>query len=166
MARPRKATLTPEAPAPVAETPAIEGDAPVRRRRRRRTTPPPAPDYAQETVLLVEAALKSRGSKGATEDLLGKVVGWARGVRAEGDELKTINSRPRRTKNQPSTDRTASHDLNRALLDGILTGGITIDVQDDGKLLFLSAGAIPTSDGGLPFLSTASEPEEVDATGA
>ena len=156
MARPRKATLTPEASAPVAETPAPEGDAPIRRRRRRRSTPVAAPDYAQETVLLVEAALKSRGSKGATQDVLASVVAWARSVRAEGEELKVINSRPRRTKNQAPVDRVATYEMNRALLDGILTGGITVDVQDDGKLIFLSTALGSET----PALASASPEEE------
>ena len=153
MGRPPKVKITPEVPAPIAEAPAPETDAPVRRRRRRRTTPPTPPDYAQETVMIVEAALKSRGSKGATQDILASVVGWARSVRSEGEELKVINSRPRRTKNQAPIDRTATYEMNRALLDGILTGGITIDVQDDGQLIFLST-AVAGVGVGMPMLSS------------
>ena len=43
--------------------------------------------------------------------------------------------------------------MNRALLDGILTGGITIDVQDDGQLIFLST-AVAGTGVGIPMLSS------------
>jgi hypothetical protein len=148
MARPRKTPVP--APEPVNEAPAAPeqdaatGDAPVRRRRRRRTAT--APDYAAETVALVEAALKSRGSKGATQETLQSVISWARTVRAEGEELKTLQSRPRRQKNQPSVDRLVKYEMNRALLDGILAGAIVLDVQEDGELLFLHGDSLTTSD--------------------
>ena len=122
------------APPPAEATPeAVEGT--VKRRRRRRTAT--APDYASETVSLVEAALRSRGSRGATSDVLQGVVNWARGVRAEGEELKTLSARPRRLKAQAPSDRLVRYEMNRALLDGILVGAITLDIQGDGELVFV-----------------------------
>jgi len=125
---------TPEPAAPV--TPATDAPAPIRRRRRRRTTGT-GPDYSGETVKLVEAVLKSRGARGATQDTLQSVITWARGIREEGDALRDIAGRPRRPKIQAPSERIAAYEMNRALLDGILQGAIVLDVQEDGTLVFL-----------------------------
>lgn len=144
MARPRKVAVAPveEPPAPV-PAPAGE-DTPIRRRRRRRTVTTP-PDYAAETATIVDAVLKGRGAKGATGELLGTVVAWARGIRLEGDALKELNSKPRRAKTQAPIARITDYEKNRALLDGILSGTVALDVQEDGTLVFLNASSLTTA---------------------
>lgn len=143
MARPRKNTTTTTEnaaePAAVSSAAAAEdsagGEAAIRRKRRRRQSA--APDYADETEALIAAALKSRGAKGATQETLQSVIAWARSIRAEGEEIKMIQSRPRRPKTQASAERIIKYDLNRALLDGILAGSVLLDVQENGELRFL-----------------------------
>jgi hypothetical protein len=160
MAR-RKAAAVDEQ-SPISATPAddVEGEAPIRRRRRRRTTPPAAPDYGGETTLVVEAALKSRGAKGATQDVLQNVVNWARSVRTEGDELRVLASRPRRLKTQAPVERTARYEMNKALLDGILTGGITLDVLEDGQIVFIHSSIMQRAE-----LDASVHPEALGASG-
>lgn len=65
------------------------------------------------------------------------VVAWARSVRDEGSELAEIAKKPRRAKAQAPADRLARHEMNRALLEGILAGRIALDVQEGGSLVFL-----------------------------
>jgi hypothetical protein len=158
MARRTKAAIAAAAaaaeatPPPPEETPAAEGaETPTRRRRRRRTVA--APDYANETVTLVEAVLKGRGSRGATPETLQAVVNWARTVRGEGDALKELAGRPRRQKAQAAGDRIVKFEMNRALLDGVLAGAIALDVQEDGSLVFMhasAAGGNASPNGGVP----------------
>lgn len=143
--------ITPDAPEAAREpvaAPVVEmenGESPTRRRRRRRTQNT-APDYAAETVSLVEAALRSRGARGASQELLQSVISWARSVRAEGEELKLLQGRPRRQKTQAPADRLVRYEMNRALLDGILAGTIVLDVQENGDLLFLHGNHLRSGD--------------------
>jgi hypothetical protein len=145
MPRPRKSTISPapaEPPAPQEiAAPSADGTAAVVRRRRRRRTVA-APDYALETVKLVEAVLRSRGAKGATQETLQSVITWARGIRDEGEQLRELASRPRRQKTQAPMERLAAYEMNRALLDGILAGAIVLDVQSDGVLVFLHSDSL------------------------
>jgi len=163
MPRPRKNPL-PMDPAPVEEAPppaAPEGaDTPVRRRRRRRTTTL-LPEQGNETATLIEAVLRSRGSRGASPDMLTGVITWARAVRTEGDALKELSGRPRRQKTQAPMERIAKYEMNRALLDGILAGTVALDVQEDGSLQFFHGAAL-SAPGTPPAPAEAEAAEEVN----
>lgn len=131
--------VTPRATRNISRTPrAATADTPVVRRpgRPRRAI---TPDSAQETATIVDAVLRSRGSTGATPDLLSSVISWAREVREEGDVLTELGSRPRRRKTAPAPERIARYEMDRALLDGVLKGTVLLDVQEGGQLLFKSA---------------------------
>ena len=139
--RPRKSVEPPvETPAPnvtpVSDTEAANGDG-IKKRRRRRNI---GPDYASETRSILDAVLRSRANRGATQEALNAAVTWARSVRAEGDALRDLANSPRRQKSQTSPDRQARHDMNKALLEGILAGEIALDVADNGDLIFLHNG--------------------------
>lgn len=149
MARPRKTALVAETTtddAPPTSASADNGDAaaaaPVKKRRRRRMTKTPA---TTETGALVEALLRSRGGRGATQIELQTVITWAHSVRDEGDALRELASRLRRPKGPAPSERTAHFEMNRALLDGVLAGSIAIDVQDGGALVFLHGNATAAS---------------------
>ena len=105
----------------------------VRRRRRRKNTGAEANDARH----LVDALLHSRAERGATPDELHAIIAWARSVRDEAEILVSLADRPRRQKNQVSVERITRHEMNRALLDGVLGGAIAIDIVDEG-LVFRS----------------------------
>ncbi|GEM_PF-788888 len=145
MPRPRKT------PVPAAETPPADAtnaaetgaaETPVKRRRRRRTSATLLAETANETTALVEAVLRSRGAKGATQDALQSVISWSREIRAEGEALKELSSRPRRQKTQAPADRVSRFEMNRALLDGVLAGTVLLDLRDDGSFLFLHRDSV------------------------
>ncbi|GAB4457593.1 MAG: hypothetical protein OHK0029_17660 [Armatimonadaceae bacterium] len=131
MARPRKNATT----IPAAEAPK-DGETPTPRRRRRRRAPGTSDTYS-ETSTLINAVLRSRRDHGATPEVLQHVISWAHSVREEGEELREMTGRTRRQKPNIPGDRVARYELNRALLDGVLAGTITLRVEDDGKLLFV-----------------------------
>ena len=133
MAR-RKATETPVAATTAPEPEPEMTDTPVRRRRRRTTV-----DHAAQTAILVDAVLKSRAGRGASQEALHAVIQWARGVHAEAEALKLLVGRPRRMKAQASVDRIAAFQLNKALLEGVLAGSIGIDVNESGAIVFLQS---------------------------
>ena len=110
-----------------------------------------------ETSRLIEALLKSRGAKGATQTEVAQVVAWAQNVLAEGVALKAdeadlrkLGPRGKRSspvaaarqkqqkeqRQQEIAGRTQRHAMDRALLDGVLAGSISVDVKD-GELVFL-----------------------------
>jgi len=111
---------------------------PVRRRgpNRKTLTVSAAPDSFVETKAIIAAILKSRGDRGASAEILQNVISWARNVRAEEAALKELSSRQRRPKTGVDGDRVAKNELNRALLEGILEGVITLDVSEEGTLSF------------------------------
>lgn len=126
--------------------PKVIGDAPVEAveatpvvRRRRRTSR--VIDHAAQTALLIESLLKTRGSRGASQEELQSVVNWARGVHAETEELKTLVGRPRRQKALASPDRMAAYELNKALLESALAGSIGLDVNENGLIVFINPSA-------------------------
>ena len=155
MAR-RKATSPAEeapAPAPVealpagddAATPGGDGATPVRRRRRRRSNlGGPA-----ETTTMVESLLRTRQSSGATQQEIELVVGWARGVRGEGQALTDAMKRPTRQRQEKLGDRLAQQEMNLVLLQGVLDGKISLDVKD-GQIVFLTGGAAGGVSSGEP----------------
>ncbi len=122
--------------------PAGEGAAPVRRRRRRRTNlGGPA-----ETATMVDALLRTRQGGGATQQEIELVVGWARGVRAEGQALTDAMKRPTRQRQEKLGDRLAQQEMNLVLLQGVLDGKIGLDVKD-GQIVFLTGGAVASGGG-------------------
>jgi hypothetical protein len=70
------------------------------------------------------------------------VIAWARGVREEANTLQQLSTRQRRPKASADPDRITKNEMNRALLEGILDGTITLDVADDGTLAFTHAAAV------------------------
>ena len=133
-----------------------------------------------ETTRLVEALLKSRGSRGASQQDLELAVRWAEGVRAEAAAVEAEASDlrklgPRGSKPGGATGAAATRQkqqrqerqrelderrqrlaMNQALLDGIGGGRVSLDVRD-GQLLFLHgeyaashAAAEEAADGGEP----------------
>ncbi|MGC4044861.1 MAG: hypothetical protein QM758_13795 [Armatimonas sp.] len=111
--------------APLAEKTAV-------RRRRRRTVV----DHAAQTQILVKALLKARGETGATLDDALKVISWARGVHDEGAELKTLATRVRKVRAEGVAERQVAYEVNKALLDGVLAGVLTVNVDESGSIVF------------------------------
>lgn len=128
MARPRKVVDETVVAAPETAT------APIRRRRRRTTVV----DHAAQTAILVEAVLKTRNGRGATQEELHAIVAWARGVHAEAEALQALAGRPRRQKAQAPVERIAAYELNKTLLDGVLAGSIGLDVDENGSIVFIN----------------------------
>jgi hypothetical protein len=121
-----------------AETPAPE---PAKQTVRRGRKPKAEAPAVNETAILLDVVLKSRGTKGATPEILHSVMAWARGIREEETALRTLIEHPRRQKTEAPTDRIARHSTNQALLDGVLAGTILLDVLDNGDLVFHHATA-------------------------
>lgn len=119
-----------------AGAPGTDGASPVRRRRRRRTNlGGPA-----ETATIVDALLGTRQNSGATQQEIELAVGWARGVRGEGQALADAMKRPTRQRQEKLGDRLAQQEMNLVLLQGVLDGKIGLDVKD-GQIVFLTGGA-------------------------
>jgi hypothetical protein len=110
---------------------------PVRRRRRTQA----APDYSADTAKIIAAVLKNRAGKGATPEHLQKVIQWVQAIRAENEAYTELAGRPRRRKAAFQAERMAKYELNKALLDGILSGEITLDILDDGSMVFAHTSA-------------------------
>ena len=108
---------------------------PVVRRRRRTTTV----DHGAQAQILVESLLKGRGAQGASQEEALAVVLWARGVHAEAAELKTLTTRVRRAKTMNAAERQVALMLNQALLSGVLSGSLIVDVNEAGIVSFRQA---------------------------
>ena len=111
-----------------------------------------------ETARLIEALLVSRGQRGASEAELEQVVRWAERIRAQGAaieaeaaELRKLGPRgsrnagaaaatrrkqQRQERQRELEERRLRRGLDEALLAGVLSGDITLDVQGQGELLF------------------------------
>lgn len=109
--------------------------------------------------IVVEALLRSRASKGATAEDLQIVVSWAQHVEAEGEAIeresaprrgsrsaskmsaraKAAADQQRQAQEEQLRARRSRHEMDRALLDGVLAGAVTLDVQA-GQILFLHGG--------------------------
>lgn len=113
---------------------------PAVRQRRRRTVV----DHAAQTQILASSLLKARGKEGAHLNEVQSVVTWARGVYAEGAELKTLATRVRKVRGEDVAGRQAAYEVNKALLDGVLAGTMTVNVNDAGSLVFGDPNATPT----------------------
>lgn len=130
----------PKAATEAAEAPGSTAPALVVRRRRRRTVV----DHAAQTQLLVNSLLKARGQAGATGDAALTIVNWARGVHEEGAELKTLATRVRKVNAPGVAERKLSYEVNKALLDGVLAGTVTVNVDETGNIVFGDSSAVPT----------------------
>jgi hypothetical protein len=152
MGRPRTRTAPTTGGAEIA--PKATNKPPVTRRRR---PAQPLPDTLAETTTLINAALESRRTQGATTELLQKVVSWARAIREEGEELRIAAGRQRRTRGMLTPERITRHETNRALLEGVLAGRIHIQIEDSGEMLFVHESAsIPPAEGSA---ATGNDPE-------
>lgn len=109
--------------------------APVVRRRRRTTNI----DHNAQGQILIESLLKSRGERGATQEEALAVVTWARCVHAEAAELKALTTRVRRAKAQNAPERQIALGVNQALLDGVLSGSLSVGVNEAGAITFRTA---------------------------
>ena len=128
--RPKAATEA--AAAPIEATPAA---VPIVRRRRRSSIV----DHAAQTAILIDSLLKGRGAAGASQEEALAVVNWARGVHAEEVELKALTTRVRRAKAQNAPERQIALGVNQALLNGVLSGALSIDVNAVGAITFRTA---------------------------
>ena len=117
------------ATAPAAEV-AVEAKAPIRRRRRRTVI-----DHVAQTKILVESLMKARGGEGASGADALTVVTWVRGVHEEAAALKILTARVRKAKAEGVAERLVALDVNKALLDGVLSGDLLIDVVE-GNVVF------------------------------
>lgn len=129
----RRTTTAVKAETP--EAPVAEETVAPRRRRRRRVV-----DHAAEAAALTGALLKARGARGATLVELQTVILWARGVHDEGAELTSLARQPRRAKSQGAPERLAAFQVNKHLLEGVLSGVFSVDVNEAGQVTFGHAG--------------------------
>ncbi len=113
-------------------------EAPVIKRRRRRRT---VIDHPAQTSALVASLLKARAGAGATQSELLSVIEWARAIHTEADALKQLAARPRLRKAEAPTDRLARFELNKALLDSVLSGTIAVNVNEEGAIVFVGGTA-------------------------
>jgi hypothetical protein len=125
MGRRPKAAETTESTAGATEAPV---EARVIRRRRRRSN---VIDH-----VLVAALLQARGAAGAGLGDALAVVSWARGVHAEGAELRALATRVRKARAEGVAERQVSYEVNKALLEGVLAGTMSIDVGEGGSIVF------------------------------
>ena len=116
----------PAATAPAAEATETAGEAkaPIRRRRRRTVI-----DHVGQTKVLVESLMRARGGEGASGADALTVATWARGVHEEAAALKILTARVRKAKAEGVAERLVALDVNKALLDGVLSGELLIDVK-------------------------------------
>lgn len=102
-------------------------------------------DHATQTQILVNAILKARGESGANQADVLTVVSWARGVHSAGAELKTLAARVRKSRTDGTAGRQINYDVNKALLDGVLAGQLTVNVDEAGNVVFGDASAVPAA---------------------
>jgi len=131
------------------------------------------------TGALIEALLKSRGSSGATQAELRRVVAWAEGVNREAVAIETESkSKPRRAprgagktarsspqgkaaqarrrqeQEEQLRERRIQNQADRALLDGVIAGRVLLDVTAEGDLRFLDATSTTSAPASSPEDST------------
>jgi hypothetical protein len=124
---------------PAAASDAAPAAKPVVRRTRRRTTI----DHAAQTQILAGALLKARGTAGVSQSDVLQVVTWARGVHEEGAALKALATRVRKANAVGVAERQVAHEVNKALLDSVLSGATTINVDGAGNIVFGDPSATP-----------------------
>lgn len=122
----------PKAVVESAEAALAAPSAPIVRRRRRSSVV----DHNAQGQILIESLFKSRGERGATQEEALAVVTWARSVHAEAAELKTLTTRVRRAKAQNAPERQIALGVSQSLLGGVLSGALSVDVNDEGAITF------------------------------
>ncbi len=122
----------PKAVVESAEAAPAAPSAPIVRRRRRSSVV----DHGAQGQILIESLFKSRGERGATQEEALAVVTWARGVHTEAAELKTLTTRVRRAKAQNAPERQIALGVSQSLLGGVLSGALSVDVNDEGAITF------------------------------
>jgi hypothetical protein len=115
--------------APAATT---DGAKPVVRRRRRTV------NHAAQTPALISALMKGAG-RPITPGEAVTLINWARGVHAERAALAKLKPRSRAVKPEVLAARRAEHEVNQALLDGVVAGTLAVGIAEDGALTFQSA---------------------------
>jgi hypothetical protein len=125
----------------VASAATTEGAAakPVVRRRRRRTTV----DHVAQTGILISALISARSGGSVSQGDALAVVSWARGVHEEEAALRALATRARKMNAPGVAERQMAHTVNKALLDGVLAGTTTINVDGEGSIVFGDASALP-----------------------
>ena len=98
---------------------------PIRRRRRRTVI-----DHAAQTKILVGSLIKARCGAGVSQPDTLTAVQWARDVHEEVAALKVLTARVRKAKSEGVAERLVALDVNKALLEGVLSGELLIDVAD------------------------------------
>ncbi len=64
------------------------------------------------------------------------VVSWARGVHEEGAALRALGTRATKSRAEGVVERQIAHEVNKTLLDGLLSGGMTINIGEEGSAIF------------------------------
>jgi lipid II:glycine glycyltransferase (peptidoglycan interpeptide bridge formation enzyme) len=102
--------------------------------------------------------LKSRGTRGATQEELEQVVSWAEQTRAEAAILeeerravpeagktspraKAAEARHKELREEGLQSQRTQNALHQALLEEVLAGRVLVDVDAEGELLFVDASA-------------------------
>jgi hypothetical protein len=67
------------------------------------------------------------------------LVTWARGVHEERIALSKLKPRSRTMKPEALAARRAGHEVNQALLDGVIVGNLAVSLAEDGSLAFQAA---------------------------
>ena len=60
------------------------------------------------------------------------LISWARSVHAEKVELSKLKPRSRAVKPEILAERRAAHEVNQALLEGVLAGSLAVGMSDGG----------------------------------
>ncbi len=120
--------------------PLAELNKPVRRAKAAATLP--ISDSFAETKKIIATILADRGERGTPPEVLHQVLSWVQAVRAETAALNELNARQRRPKASNEPDRVLQNEMNRALLEGLLDGTITLQIVDDGTFSFTARSVI------------------------
>jgi len=149
----------------------------TRRRAPRRKTGPRKGTGKSETATVVDALLRTRGPRGASQEDLETVVTWAERTRAEGEALlaatdgrrrgaksargRAAGTRARQIIEEELKVRRSRHEMDRALLEGVLSGKIALDVRSS-QILFLSEQFTGQYLQSQPASAAAAPPEAID----
>ncbi len=98
-------------------------------------------DHVAQTGILIGALLKARDGAGTSQADALAVVSWARGVHEEEAALRALATRARKMNAPGVAERQMAHTVNKALLDGVLAGTTTINVDSEGAIVFGDASA-------------------------
>jgi hypothetical protein len=89
------------------------------------------------SVTLAKTLVDSMMSSGsASQKGMEIVLDWVRSIGNEADALKELVKRPRRARTAGASERIAKLELNKTLLQGILSGDLAVSVDVDGDIIF------------------------------